>query len=601
MSFDTRVSDSSWQSFCRKYGVDNSSVLSYSVSVFSSLLVVECLLFVAVPAVESYETSLVEAFPLSFWLLFYTVMLGGVGVLIGSAMTNRAYWPHGLGLILSNYALFLFLPATRGYALYGRGTGDVLHHLGNVQVIVGSGSLPSTWYPGTHVLMAEMNMLGVPFGSLQYVFAFLFTALHIVGIGVLVRKLSGRQEGLSLGMAAAVPLVYIEMHIATRPAMYSFALLPIVAVVFERYRTDREFANVWVLMLLGLFMVYTHPMTTILMSVLLTVAAVYSAVHSRLIDSSVSVVSPRLAVVFPMLLFMWIRNFGRFRNAISTATSDGSAPGAVEVQEATELSFTLLELAQRFIQLYGTITLYGATAGIVSLFLCHRLRSGSGQHEWGFSTAQFGVGLSIAFVFVVAGLIVGSVIRSSRYALLFAVVLIALGMVQRLLAGDKWTIAALVLVIFATAVIGVNATYEPNKHLTYSEYDGTEYLLTNNPEQDIYSADTSHKMAEYVLGTGDSRLYPEQMPRENQVPRELGYDSDGQTAGDTFGNVMVVTKAYDMEQHTASYYTDEQQEFLRIYGSESVERLGADPTANRVYSNGGFEGWDVRPDEDVDG
>jgi len=54
MSFDTRVSDSSWQSFCRKYGVDNSSVLSYSVSVFSSLLVVECLLFVAVPAVESY-------------------------------------------------------------------------------------------------------------------------------------------------------------------------------------------------------------------------------------------------------------------------------------------------------------------------------------------------------------------------------------------------------------------------------------------------------------------------------------------------------------------------------------------------------------------
>jgi hypothetical protein len=598
MSFDTEAA----RSFRRKFDVDTELILPYSVAVLAGLLLVECLVFVTVPAATGYETSLVEAFPLSFWLLFYTVLLGGIGVLLGAAVIDHRYWPHGLALTLANYALFLFLPAARGYRLYGRGTGDILRHLGDVEGILGSGSLPGVWYPGTHVLMAEFRMLGVPEPSLQYVFAVLFTALHIAGIGVLVRLLWGRQEGLSIGLVAAVPLVYVSMHVSARPVVNSFLLVPVVAVLFERYRRGRAFENVWLLVILGLYMIYTHPMTTLLVSALLGLTAVYSTIHGRYVDS-VPTVSPRLAVVFPVLLFSWISTYTQFTSAVSKlfVSDDGSSPGAVTTQQATEVTFTAAQLAVRFVQLYGTVALYGATAGLLSLLTVKRLFDGTADYEWGVSSAQFGLGVGIAGAFVANSLIVGNIVRASRYALLFAVVVIALGLLDRLAAGDKRTAVAIVLVVVATAVVGVNATYEPNRHLTHSEYDGTEYLLTNSPESDIYNADTGHKAEEYILGTNDPGLYPEQMPEENAVPRGLGYDTPETTAADTFGDAMLVTKTYDMQRHTASYYTDAQEQFLFLYGPDSVERLGDDPTANRVYTNGGFEGWDIQPPETAAG
>ncbi|GCF15067.1 hypothetical protein Harman_30020 [Haloarcula mannanilytica] len=57
-----------------------------------------------------------------------------------------------------------------------------------------------------------------------------------------------------------------------------------------------------------------------------------------------------------------------------------------------------------------------------------------------------------------------------------------------------------------------------------------------------------------------------------------------------------MTKTHDTEQHTASYYTEQQQEYLFRYGEESLARFHNDPTANKVYTNGGFSGWSVSPD-----
>lgn len=592
MSFDKRVE----QSRLDRYGFSNQAALPYAVALLSGLLLVECVLFVIVPSVGGYETSLIKAFPLTFWVLFYTVLLGGVGTLFASALTGRTYWPHGLALVLSNYALFFFLPAARGYKLYGRGISDILRHLGDVQGIVGTGSLPGIWYPGTHVLMAELTMLGVPMDSTRYVVAFLFGALHIAGIGVLVRILSGRQAGLSIGLAAATPLVYTGMHISTQPAAVSFLMVPVFVAILERYRQTKEFGYVAIAVVLGLFTVYSHPMTTLILSIIVAVMAVYSKVHDRISADSLPTLSPRLAAIFPMLLFAWIINFRQFRVAIDDLVSPdwGPSPGAGTTQEATEVSFTLLELLTKFVTLYGTVALYGLTAGVISLFVVKRLLAGEVNYEFGFGTAQVATGVGIAAVFVFNSLILGNIIRASRYALLFAVVLVALGLLSRMVRGDEFGTAVLVLVVVSTAVVGVNATYEPNRHLTYSEYDGTEYLLTNAPESEIHNWKTDDRMSEYVLGTNDPTLYPPQMRSENSVPDELGYQTEDTTAADTFGDVVVVIKTYDMEQHSASYYTEDQQEFLFQYDERSVERMHSDATANKVYTNGGFEGWDVR-------
>jgi len=81
-------------------------MLNHTVVLLSGLLLAECVLFLSVPSVESYETSLVNAFPMAFWVLFYGVLLGGICVIVLAAATDTPYWRHGAALVTSNYAIF---------------------------------------------------------------------------------------------------------------------------------------------------------------------------------------------------------------------------------------------------------------------------------------------------------------------------------------------------------------------------------------------------------------------------------------------------------------------------------------------------------------
>lgn len=573
----------------------NQELLPQGVAVISVLLVIESVLFVAIPAAESYETSVVTAFPVSFWALFYAVLLGGVLVMILSALTGESYWRHGLLLVLANYAIYFFLPVARGYKLYGR--GDILRHLGDVQGILQTGTLPGNWYPGTHVLMSELVMLGVPLDNVRYLVAFLLTGLHIVGLGVLIRVLSGRQAGMGIGLAVATPLVYTELHLSTQPAMVSFLLLPVVATVMEMYRRSRRPVYLCFMMVLGTFMVYTHPLTTVFLTILIAAGAGYSLLHKQFFASKLRRLSPRLAAIFPMLLFTWIINFEQTRielRKVLTPNQEAS-PSAATIQEASGISFTVFQLASKFLQLYGTVAIYGGTAAVSALYVLKQILQGDLDYNWGLSGAQFSLGVGITAAFVLNSLIIGNIIRGSRYMLLFAVVIIGLALVNRVMAGDKYVTGLLVLIVLATAIVGVNAAYEPNRQVTYSEYDGNQFLLEHADGSYIYNANTDNRMEEFVLGDGSPRIYPEQMSNSQPVPRRLGYESEQSTAGGTFGESMLVTKDLDTRQHTAQYYTQEQQELLYLYGQEDVQRLGDDTTANKVYTNGGYDGWDINP------
>jgi hypothetical protein len=574
-------------------------VQAYLIVGIVALLAVENFSLATVPPASEFETSLVAAYPLAHWIAFYAVIALGVVVFVASAQTGTGYWRHALVLVLCNYAIYFFLPAARGYRLYGRGASDILRHLGDVKGIINTGTLPGIWYPAEHVFLSEFVMAGVPIDRVMYPVAFLFTALYILSVGVLVRLLSDRTMGLALGVCAATPLVYTELHLTIIPSTLSFFLFPVVLFVVEQYR--RTDANVY-LALFGVFallIVFFHPMTSIFLVVLLLAFSAFASGYTRLIDATRSALSPRLALAIPPALFAWLINFQETKRKIADVYTsyavEASQTTPVEAQTAEGAVLTPVQIALRATQVYGALALYVGIAGLFCLYLLYRfVRRRRLSFAEGLFATQFGVGFSIAAVVMTGFLVVGEPYRVSRYMLLMATVLVGMLLVRQLERNGKLVPAVLATCIIAAGVLGANAAYEPNEHLTDAEYRGTSFMVTHqNGDHSVQTYKMWHKMEEYVLGSDHPALYPETITR-GLLPG-LGYGAN-ETAAQTYGDSYVVTKEYDLKFYQARYFNEAQREEQFYYGPEDAARLRHDRSASKIYANGGFTAWRTAPD-----
>lgn len=570
---------------------------AYAIVGLSLVLLAGSVLFFTIEPATEYEVSLVNGLPLPLWACFYVVLVGGVVTLVVSALTESRYWRHGLALVIANYALFLFLPKARGYRFFGQGNADGFVHIGYVKTLVESGSLPATWYPGEHVLLSELTMLGIPLEGVTYVSALLFTAVYIVGVGALVGSLYRRRWAYVAGLAAGIPLIFGRFHLTNHPSMNSFMLIPVLLVFFERYRRDKDNRYLPLIVLLLLTLVYFHPMTTLFAVVILAVVSVYTRVHAVLTGDQVATVSSRLAAVLLVLLFPWLSNFDQTRSELRKALlADRGSPAAAEIQRTATVEFTPLQLFGKFVDLYGGVTLYLVAGGLVGLVAVRALLRQNLQFGMGLSATQFGVGALVGATLLLGSFVVRGRIRAARYVLLFAAILVGIALLYSVSRRNVRLAVILTVVIVATAGLNANTVYKPNQHTTYAEYDGTEFLVTNQElGLPVHAMETRHGVERFVLGSDHPRVYPPGFERSNDIPRNLGYDSQDSTAAGTFGQGYIVTKTHDMEQHTAAYFTEAQQEFLYRYGPEDIERLQQDRTVNKIYTNGGFSGWLVVP------
>ncbi|MFC5969865.1 hypothetical protein ACFPYI_00835 [Halomarina salina] len=587
-----------WSRVQHEYAYTAQSLL---LGLAALLLIVECVFFLTVPAATGFETSVVEGFPLGFWLGFYGTLAIGIVVLLLSAMTGSGSWRQAIGLVLANYALFLFLPVAKGYKLYGRGQADALRHLGDVKAMVSTGALPGVWYPADHILAAQLHLMGLPLTSVKSALAFVFTAILIVSVGMLVRSLTGSVVGTACGLLAAVPFVYTTFHVSMHPAIHSFMLLPAIVFVVERYRRTNDTVYLGLFVLFGITMVYFHPMTSILLVVFLLGTSVVTWLYGLVVGEPTRVLSPRLALTIPPMSFVWLINFRKMRDAVArvAAASDGSTAAGAELGQAASASFSPLQLFTRFMHVYGAIFVFLVVAGLFALFILYRVLQRDVPYAEALTAAHFGAGFGIAAVFLVAQLIAKGPIRVSRYMILMATLLVAILLVRWIDGGRRVLPVLLAGFVVLAAVLGANAAYEPNKHLTYSEYEGAQFLASSNDESiPVRSQSTSNKMEEFVLGSDHPKLWPKTLIAGNGVPPALGY-AENETAAQTFGRSYVVTKAYDTEYYTASYFTEQQQRQLFLYDETHVERLRNDPTASKIYENGGYAVWlvDERPAE----
>lgn len=567
----------------------------------AALVALECFHLLTVPLVTEFETSLVTAYPLSYWAAFYVTFALCIVVSLLSVKMRTGYWRHALALLLCNYATYFFLARARGYRLYGRGASDLLRHLGDVKGILDTGALPGIWYPGEHILLAELHMAGIPLEALMFPVGFAFTALYIVSVGVLLRTLLDNPAGLVVGFCVAAPLIYTELHLTIIPSTLSFFLFPVILFTVERYRRTNADAYLLLFCAFALLIVVFHPMTSVFLVILLLLTSAFTFVYSRLFDSSTNVLSPRLGLAIPPVLFAWLINFRLTSDTIlrvytSYALESGEqTPAQSTAGETAVLSTT--EIIMRAFQVYGSIGLFMWIGGLVGLWVLYRLvRTRDLPYVEGYTTIQFSVGLGIFVVVMTGFFIIGEPVRVSRYMLLMATLSAGALLVRQLEWSQTVAPALLVACLVTAGMLGANAAYEPNEHLTDAEYEGTKFMVQFQNSEQVRAFKMTNKMEEYVLGSGDPRLYPETYITTTTLPPKLGYGQN-ESAAETFGLSYVSTKTHDREFYRAEYFTAEQQQRMFLYNETHLRMLHNDQSANKIFANSEFESWRVVPDE----
>ena len=589
-------------------GVDTESGRSVLRTVQSVLLLVAAgglvattYFWVEVEPATGFETSLTGAFPPEFWVAFYGVLVCSVVVLLCSLVDRSGYWRHATALVLADYLLFFFLPLARGYRLYGRGSSDILVHVGDVLGILQTGTLAAgSWYPMQHTFVTELVLFGFPLQGAEYVVAYTYTAVYVASMGYLVRTMTDSREATAAGLVAASPLVFSIFHTTIIPSFLSLLLFPTLLAIMEVYRRTKSPTYLALFLVFGVGIVFFHPVTAGFLVVLILSTTAFGYVYQWLTGRRVRKLSPTLAFIVAPATYVWYINFRETRSSIEQIAeawlSGGSTPGEAAGDAAAEAPLSLVELATRFVELYGMVFVYVAVAGLFALAVLYAAYTRRLRYEEAYATAQFGVGFCIAVTFFAVYLIEFEPIRVARYMIVMAVFLVALAFVRT----GEWrprrrhaAVALLGVGVVAAAVLGANAAYWPNEQLTDAEYEGSAFVLSNTQKEvPIRTYAISHKMEWYVRGSVHPDLWPPNI--ETGLPKGLGYNDTQRTAAAIYGQTYLVTQDFDREYYTDSYFTADQQRELLVYDQEDIYRMNRDPTVVRLYDNGGFEAWYVR-------
>jgi hypothetical protein len=564
-----------------------------------------CVLLLLIPPAGGYETSLISAYPLSFWVLFTVGLVVAILLFFGSTVADDSRWWAGLGLLTANYGVFFFLPAHRGYYLYDRKNTDALGHLGMVREVLQTGATPDTFYPLEHMILTEFVMTGLSRALARYLFSFVFTILFVLSISVLLRRMTGDTRATGAGLCAAMPLVFANFQVRIHPAIFSFMFVPLLLFVVERFRDQHRWHDLIPFLMIGTAIMFFHPMTTALVILLLLSTRIIQYAYERIQGVQIRTTSPRLAVLLIPPTAAWYISFGRTKRALRDIilgvlqSTDGTITSD-QLQRVSVVEFSPMQLAVRFLQKYGVVFVICVVAALFILTVVVRLRRRNSSYPEVLVAGQFLIGAGVSALFLNVYLIAFDPIRVSRYMIIMAVLATGLlayraivdDIILRGISFGSVLTVLLVCAIVTAALLStfVGTTYWANMHMTHSEYHGTEFILDNHDQRlDIYSQDLVVKMQWFVYGERD-HYFPHPIGPNSRVPRHLGYDKNG-TAAQTFGSAHVVTQNHDTRFYTAEYYTESQQRALFVYDQQDVARMRHDPTAHRVYNNGGFSSW----------
>ena len=228
------------------------------------------------PPADSYEFSIYTPYPSYFWLLIISSIFFGQILVILSILndTLRKYWILGFLAEVVAICLVLFLPMIRGYFIYG--SGDVLTHIGYMQDIQNLGTIDGNHYPGFHLLGFFIHeFTGLSYGAITMMVPAILSLIYILYWFIAGREIiHDRTAIVFLMIIAALPMVVKGLF---TPNSLANLLVPLVLfLMVASLRRSNKYEICLILILLGVSMVFFHPLATLMLMSIFLMAHLYN-------------------------------------------------------------------------------------------------------------------------------------------------------------------------------------------------------------------------------------------------------------------------------------------------------------------------------------
>lgn len=577
-------------------------------------LILSFIFIIITPKANGFEKSVYHGFPTIFWILFTLSIIFGFAYIYMGAITNfnRNYLALAIIVFLLAYFTYFLLPYIRGYALFDSIMADFLAHVGYTKTILETNHIGDNWYPISHILMAQFNMMNISFELSRIMITFFFTIQYIIFTVLYLRELERKIKNIII-LFCALPLLYSAFHVSFQPALMSFFTIPLLLYLFEKNKNLEKINKFYVLFfILALFLVFFHPATTIILIMIFTVFLISVILYDLDIykDYSKSTYLSIISILFTSF-YVWYFQFSRMEGIVRTRIQ-GILFGAHETlgmrytERFAESELPLINRIITFFEAWGNIFIYGSIAllfllGFIRVYLSKRDIT---YPEFSISLQYIG-GIAFGGINLITILVGGNIIRQGRWAIFFSTLIVGYGLNKKIKSTEKLkdkknlnknhiALFVIFLLITAALILPLYNIYDGNNPLTYSQEHGSDWYIenANYSEKESVASGLSYKIVRYHRGHHTSIERGDFFGRADfRHPHRLGY-LENNTAAETFNqNVYIITKPHDYNRHED--WHPARLEVEDYYLEEDLEKLESDPTVNKLYSNGEFIVWEV--------
>lgn len=495
-----------------------------------------------------------------------------------------------IAVVISIYSLLFVAPISNGYYINGRGSSDVLFHLGVVKRLISDHSIVlDNWYPLIHILTTEFYFFGIELRLVIPILSFAFFLIFVTFIPLVLKSGVSSRYTVPGFIVASVP-IFNDAHTAFQPVILSTLYLPVV--IFLLFKDFSWTVRTILLLPVITAIIFFHPTTTLMILIpmfLLLIIFGISKKHGTFYLTSYIFV---LSVTWYTQSERW---GGLVRSGVNVILGRSSSAAELQAQQLAAADPTMVELVVSFVTRYGPIALYGLVASLYTVYFLinykahgpkYRAYKKMGSKLW--YVGNFLVGSVSGALFLFVTLIGRSPTRIARYAALFSVLLVGLSYEPLLTRWNsslkkKGSIIVVFLLISSAIFISIPNFYPEERQFTATEDKGTlwTYKFTQSGT-DVLSQD---------VGDDTLRFYSSESKQlfgtlsENEPPKRL--NGLGKADADYF-----VAKAYD--RYTYDRYVRQENRNITYYTQADLKtEVEHNWNFEKIYSNGGYTVWRI--------
>lgn len=574
-----------------------------------------------------YELSLYGAYPAAFWIIFIGGIFAAILVLLLEVFIDEKtkIWIPALCAILMWNFIFILMPLFRGYLFIGGASADIFSHIGFIQEIINTGHVfENNFYPVIHVFILSLsNTSGLSLNTISWFVPALFWAAYVFFMFLLARIISKNKQQAFLITAFSTVLIYSSYHFSMHPSIFSFIFLPLLLYLYhKRNIAVKKIEITLLIIILCFFLVFFHPVTTIIAIVMFVTFIVSTFLLKRfklfLRNSPVNVKvhnATNIVLILTISFFAWYTSHMGGLTAIKViyqgmfSGSDASiASNYLSTLGAANL--TMLQIARLFLLRYGAVIIYSLIAMLCLLLIAKKFLFLRKIKELEFSySIQLIASFFASFAMMVGYAIVINPIRSSRYFLMMLTIfngIVIYFIFEEKKKLKKKTIKKYCLpillafvLLFSCTVCIVNVYPSPtiwasNQQVTNMNFAGSVWISekrdTTVQVAQCYGSNL-WRMEHYMLGIkeGDERFSEK---GSLDVATHFGYgENDTLLTVYDYSDTYLITT--ENSRQGVNAFPLNVQPIARQYTADDYRKLNSDTAVNKIYENGEHECWFV--------